>query len=244
MKKTTAPKIIKCLRALAAIAFLSSNLAAQTPAFDGIANIRDFGAKGDGSDDTGAIQAAVDFLVEKGGGVLFIPAGNHMTAGIRIPDNKRVSIEGVVPGVHFREGAAINDLAGVSRLVHKDGIARPLIEYDKSAADRHGSLHRGGHFHITNLLLVGGSRTESVVRLRHVTRPFELANLYINVSEKNPGGNGIEFYESWLGMVDNVYLRHGAEGGKQGAAGTGAGVKIWNDAAVKNGNAINQLIFK
>lgn len=228
---------------IAASNFLNAMPTAPSAPFNGIASVCDFGAKGDASDDTAPIQAAVDFLVDKGGGVLFFPTGNYVTSGIMIPDNKRISIEGVVPGVHFRENAAINDIANVSRLVHKDGVERPLIEYTKSAPDRHVSLYRGGHVHITNMLLVGGSKTKSVVRFRHVTRPFQLANLYINVSEKNAEGNGLELYESWFGMVDNIYLRHGAEGGKQGFASTGTGLKVWNDAAVREGNAINQLII-
>ncbi|MEU3346425.1 glycosyl hydrolase family 28-related protein [Streptomyces sp. NPDC006700] len=46
-------------------------------------SIRDFGAQGDGStDDTAAVQAAVDAASAAGGGTLYIPAGRHIINGV------------------------------------------------------------------------------------------------------------------------------------------------------------------
>ncbi|MCX8053738.1 MAG: glycoside hydrolase family 55 protein, partial [Armatimonadetes bacterium] len=74
-------------------------------------NVRDFGAKGDGStDDTAAFQAALDSLAEKGGTV-FVPAGVYLIkTHIRVPNN--VTLEGVwkVP-VCFRGGSGSTLLA-------------------------------------------------------------------------------------------------------------------------------------
>ncbi|MFD5468908.1 glycosyl hydrolase family 28-related protein [Streptomyces sp. NPDC127105] len=45
-------------------------------------SIRDFGAQGDGvTDDTAAVQAAVDAASAAGGGTLYIPAGRHIVNG-------------------------------------------------------------------------------------------------------------------------------------------------------------------
>ncbi|QMT39936.1 right-handed parallel beta-helix repeat-containing protein [Neisseria shayeganii] len=54
------------------------------PATDFIANVKDaaYGAKGDGqSDDTAAIQKAIDAVAAKGGGIVEIPAGTYMING-------------------------------------------------------------------------------------------------------------------------------------------------------------------
>ena len=46
------------------------------------ADVRDFGAVADGkTDSTQAFQAAIDAVAEKGGGVLFVPAGQYAFFG-------------------------------------------------------------------------------------------------------------------------------------------------------------------
>ncbi|TWV82414.1 Ig-like domain-containing protein [Moraxella sp. VT-16-12] len=53
------------------------------PITDFIANAKEFGAKGDGqSDDTTAIQKAIDAVAEKGGGIVEIPAGTYMVDAV------------------------------------------------------------------------------------------------------------------------------------------------------------------
>ncbi len=50
-----------------------------------VADVREFGAKGDGlADDTPAIQAAIDRIVAKGGGRIRIPAGVYLVDGLRV----------------------------------------------------------------------------------------------------------------------------------------------------------------
>ncbi|TBW10805.1 poly(beta-D-mannuronate) C5 epimerase [Azotobacter chroococcum subsp. isscasi] len=45
-------------------------------------NVKDFGAKGDGrTDDTDAIQAAIDAAYEAGGGTVYLPAGEYRVSG-------------------------------------------------------------------------------------------------------------------------------------------------------------------
>lgn len=75
----------------------------------GAFNVRDFGARGDGTtDDTASIQAAIDACDAAGGGVVYVPPGVYRVNGLTIaadpapsgfPDRVcRVSIKGAGPG--------------------------------------------------------------------------------------------------------------------------------------------------
>jgi len=51
----------------------------------GIASVKDYGAVGDGvTDDTAAIQAAIDAIEAGGGGTLLLPEGTYIAAGLQI----------------------------------------------------------------------------------------------------------------------------------------------------------------
>jgi Pectate lyase superfamily protein len=72
-------------------------------------NIRDFGAKGDGStDDSGAIQAAINSLGgASGGGFLFVPPGNYRV-GTTIDVNGAIAFRG--PGMPTTSLSALGDI--------------------------------------------------------------------------------------------------------------------------------------
>ena len=54
------------------------------PATSFVANVRDYGARGDGqSDDTDAIQKAIDAVNAKGGGIVDVPAGTYLIDPMR-----------------------------------------------------------------------------------------------------------------------------------------------------------------
>jgi hypothetical protein len=65
------------------------------PQGQGMFNVRDFGAKGDGeTDDTVAFQSALDACGKAGGGIVFAPTGNYLIKGhLEIPSY--VTLEGV-----------------------------------------------------------------------------------------------------------------------------------------------------
>lgn len=61
-----------------------------------IVSVMDFGALGDGvTDDTAAIQAAIDAVIASGGGTLSIPAGTYtITNSLNVSDANKINIQG------------------------------------------------------------------------------------------------------------------------------------------------------
>ena len=55
---------------------------------NGVYNVRDFGAKGDGKTlDSPAINAAIEKAVSEGGGQVLLPAGTYLSGSIRLKSN-------------------------------------------------------------------------------------------------------------------------------------------------------------
>src|SRR5476651_1458973 len=67
----------------------------STPATGDIAlNVKDFGAKGDGTTkDTVAIQEAIDRCSILGGGIVTVPAGTYLTGAIALRSNTTLHLE-------------------------------------------------------------------------------------------------------------------------------------------------------
>ena len=69
------------------------SMLAALPAFgralpQGIVNVRDFGAKGDGSHiDSPAIDRAIAFAAERGGGTVYVPPGRYASYTIHLKSN-------------------------------------------------------------------------------------------------------------------------------------------------------------
>jgi len=86
--------LLIALALLLVLASLPGQGAATDPR-QGALNVRDFGAKGDGkSDDTAALQAALDAAAQGGGGLVFVPTGDYLVKGsLSVPEH--VVLEGV-----------------------------------------------------------------------------------------------------------------------------------------------------
>jgi hypothetical protein len=81
-----------------------------------VANVKDFGAKGDGStDDTAAIQAAVAAAVAAGGGRVFFPRGTYLISAPITCSTSGVSFEG--QGIDCSTVKASASFAGTSMFI-------------------------------------------------------------------------------------------------------------------------------
>lgn len=74
--------------------FLPAMASGQNQALAYSVSVRDWGAKGDGkTNDTAAIQQAIDAVNKKGGGTAYVPPGVYLAAGIEIRSNVTLYLE-------------------------------------------------------------------------------------------------------------------------------------------------------
>ncbi len=108
-----------------------------------VLNMRDFGAKGDGvSNDTAAVQKAIDAAAEAGGGVVEFPAGTFITATVELKSNVTVN---VTPGAVW--------------MGLEDPEAYPMIEAKGTAADTFGPWRAFIYaYDQENITLCGGGK--------------------------------------------------------------------------------------
>lgn len=166
-----------------------------------------FGAKGDGvTNDTAAIQAAIDYLIAKGGGALYIPSGTYnVNAPLVVTNGSRLRIYGDGPDISIIRTTSTTANVFVSttqdfyRTFENFGITSSVTRtagyYFDLADERRGMfyrMHLSRHFH------------------GMILRKFEqtsLSELYI----VNPSGPG-----------------NGVQAGTSAATNQGADLKILN----------------
>ena len=81
------------------------------PPTDGIYNVKDFGARGNGaSDDTAAIQATIDRASAGGGGRVWVPPGRYPVASLNLTNRHGIGLVGA--------GALTTDLIAIKNDAH------------------------------------------------------------------------------------------------------------------------------
>ena len=77
-----------------ALALQSIAFSQDAPSALGVLNVRAFGAAGDGKQlDTRAINKAIEAAAAKGGGMVFLPAGDYLSTSIRLKSNVSLYID-------------------------------------------------------------------------------------------------------------------------------------------------------
>jgi hypothetical protein len=65
-----------------------------------VVSVKDFGAKGDGTtNDTSAIQTALNYISSVGGGIVHLPAGNYVVSQLDVPSD--VTLQGEINGYSY-----------------------------------------------------------------------------------------------------------------------------------------------
>lgn len=143
-------------------------------------DVRAYGATGDGAtNDTVAIQAAVDAVVTAGGGVVFFPVGNYLVTQI------------------------IKDFAGTPAHIILKGVGRDSSVISKYGAGTDTLLVfsqtniTGGHFIMEDLAINGSSATYNGIALTNLAH-FVINRVYII------GSNiGLDMQGCIMGLVSN-----------------------------------------
>ena len=92
---------------------------------DGVFNVKDFGAAGDGqANDAAAIQKTIDACAKAGGGVVLLPAGNYISGSIVLRSNMTLRIS---PGATLWGSRRIEDYA-LSHLIYARDVENTAID--------------------------------------------------------------------------------------------------------------------
>ena len=155
-------------------------------------NVKDYGAKGDGStDDTSAIQSAINAAASAGGGAVFVPTGDYVVnGGLTIPVNKPIRLfgAGIAPG---------NGLAAPTRLQRTSGSTTII-----TAAGTGATLSTRVWIEILDMDIegnsTGGGHGLDISRAQHV---------YLHrVRVARCTGHGIRMRQVFNSSADNLYV--------------------------------------
>jgi hypothetical protein len=116
-------------------------------------NVKDFGAKGDGTtDDSAAFQATVNAVAAKGGGLVRVPPGNYAIAHTIAITTSNIRIVGEGGGNWYNIGPTFTP--GATNLIWTGANGGTMISIITPAA---GSSQRIGGCEISSLALIAGA---------------------------------------------------------------------------------------
>jgi len=106
----------------------------------GIASVKDYGAVGNGvTDDTAAIQAAIDAVYSANGGEIIVPAGTYKTTAA-IYMKRYVTLRGpemnISPAALYAGTSVEGGVDGYAKIVPTDAVSTAAIIFDFSLATR------------------------------------------------------------------------------------------------------------
>ena len=183
---------------------LTTLSAAEWPDFippkdSGVVNVKDYGAKGDGStDDTAAIRAAIEANIDKnryaGPAFYYFPAGTYMLSG---------PVEGRAAD---RKGWSAGWRAGVILVGQSRG--KTVLRL-KDAADGYADVQKPKY------VVATGSEDDTPNESGRGNRAFRnsIINMTIDLGAGNPGAVGIDYMASNRGTIENVRVRAAAGSG-------------------------------
>ncbi len=180
------------------------------PTGSGVANVKDYGAKGDGkTDDTEAILKAISDNIDKAryraNPFIWFPEGTYLVSD---SIESRVIAEGRAEGKNFSAGwRSMMILIGETR----DGTVIKLKDKAPGYADEENPkwvIATGSEHEDRNNQTGKGNRA-----FRH-----NILNLTVDVGNGNPGAIAIDFVASNRGSIDGVTIRAGKDSGHTAVA--------------------------
>lgn len=111
---------------------------------DARVNVKDYGAKGDGTtDDTAAIQSAINAVESASTGIVYLPAGNYKTTAELVIDTAGTMLKGDGGHIEQTKITATHTTGAVIRIKHRScGIESMTIDSDST---RYAATVTDGH---------------------------------------------------------------------------------------------------
>lgn len=180
-----------------------------------VVSVKDFGAIGDGvTDDTAAIQAAIDYVFSAGGGAVYAPPGNYLLSSFRssyytVRARSRVSVFGSGPRTIFKiADGMVSSTQGVAFLYDHDN---PIDDatYKDFTVDWNGQNNPNPNTPVGNTTRFGSNGGPTNLHITGVTflNPGGHHNIWISgAGAKNCSVKNCVFINAGRSVADNTLI--------------------------------------